>query len=52
VREDPTPVLAALTDVGPDIDDVTATLLREGIDAFVTPMQKLLAGTEAKRDGV
>jgi transaldolase/glucose-6-phosphate isomerase len=52
VREDPTPVLEALAEAGIDIDDVTAKLLREGIDAFVTPMEKLLAGIEAKREAI
>ncbi len=52
VREDPAPVLNALRDAGVDIDDVTDTLLREGIDAFVTPMEKLLAGIEAKREAI
>jgi transaldolase/glucose-6-phosphate isomerase len=51
-REDPTPVLAALAEAGIDMDDVTAKLLREGIDAFVTPMEKLLAGIEAKREAI
>ena len=32
---------------GIDLDDVTDTLLHDGIDAFVTPMQKLLAGIDA-----
>jgi len=32
-------VLTALADAGIDIDDVTDKLLRDGIDAFVTPMQ-------------
>jgi transaldolase len=49
IREDPTPVLTALADAGIDIDDVTDKLLSDGIDAFVTPMKKLLAGIEAKR---
>ncbi len=52
VREDPTPVLAALAEAGIDMDEVTAKLLREGIDAFVTPMEKLLAGIEAKREAI
>jgi transaldolase/glucose-6-phosphate isomerase len=52
VREDPAPVLDALAEAGIDMDDVTATLLREGIDAFVTPMEKLLAGIEAKREAI
>ncbi len=52
IREDPTPVLAALAEAGIDMDDVTDTLLQAGIDAFVTPMQKLLAGIEAKREAI
>jgi transaldolase/glucose-6-phosphate isomerase len=52
VREDPTPVLDALAEAGIDIDDVTDKLLRDGIDAFVTPMEKLLAGIEAKREAI
>lgn len=52
VREDPAPVLDALREAGIDLDDVTDTLLRQGIDAFVTPMEKLLAGIEAKREAI
>ena len=52
VREDPAPVLEELAAAGIDIDDVTDKLLREGIDAFVTPMEKLLAGIEAKREAI
>jgi transaldolase/glucose-6-phosphate isomerase len=52
VREDPEPVLRELADAGIDMDDVTDKLLREGIDAFVTPMEKLLAGIEAKREAI
>ena len=52
VREDPAPVLAALAEAGIDMDEVTDKLLREGIDAFVTPMEKLLAGIEAKREAI
>lgn len=51
-REDPATVLAELAEAGIDIDDVTAKLLRDGIDAFVTPMEKLLAGIEAKREAI
>jgi transaldolase len=47
--EDPTADLQALADAGIDLDDVTAKLLRDGIDAFMVPMQKLLDGIEAKR---
>ena len=52
VHEDPAPVLAGLAEAGIDMEDVTATLLRQGIDAFVTPMEKLLAGIEAKREAI
>ena len=52
VREDPTHVLQALAEAGIDMDDVTDTLLRAGVDAFVTPMEKLLAGIEAKREAI
>ncbi len=49
---DPTADLQALADAGIDLDDVTAKLLKEGIDAFVTPMEKLLAGIENKREAI
>jgi glucose-6-phosphate isomerase len=52
VREDPKAVLDALAEAGIDMDDVTDKLLRDGIDAFVTPMEKLLAGIEAKREAI
>ena len=52
VREDPAPVLERLAEAGIDLDDVTDKLLRDGIDAFVTPMEKLLAGIEAKREAI
>ena len=44
--------LSALAEAGIDLDDVTDKLLREGIDAFVTPMEKLLAGIESKREAI
>jgi transaldolase len=50
VLEDPAPVLEALREAGIDLDDVTDTLLRDGVDKFVEPMEKLLAGLEAKRE--
>jgi transaldolase / glucose-6-phosphate isomerase len=46
---DPGPALAALAAAGIDMDDVTATLLEQGIAAFVAPMDKLLAGLESTR---
>jgi glucose-6-phosphate isomerase len=50
--EDPTADLEALRDAGIDLDDVTAKLLRDGIDAFVVPMNKLLDGIESKREAI
>jgi glucose-6-phosphate isomerase len=50
--EDPTPDLDALREAGIDIDDVTDKLLRDGIDAFLVPMAKLLDGIERKREAV
>ena len=50
--EDPTADLQALADAGIDLEDVTDQLLREGIDAFMVPMQKLLDGIEAKRTAI
>ena len=48
--QDPSEDLRALADAGIDFEDVTAKLLRDGIDAFVTPFEKLLAGIESKRE--
>jgi transaldolase len=47
--EDPTADLEALAAAGIDLDDVTAKLLRDGIEAFKVPMNKLLEALEAKR---
>jgi len=51
-REDPTPVLEALADAGIDLKDVTDQLLREGVEKFVEPMDKLLDGIDTKREAV
>ena len=51
-QADPTSALAALAEAGIDIDDVTETLLTEGIAKFVEPMDKLLAGIESARQMV
>ena len=40
--------LSALADAGIDMDDVTAKLLREGIEKFVEPIDKLIAGIERR----
>jgi transaldolase/glucose-6-phosphate isomerase len=50
--DDPSADLDALRDAGIDLDDVTDKLLRDGIDAFVVPMNKLLDGIEAKREAI
>ena len=52
VREDPMPALEALREAGIDLEAVTDTLLRQGIDAFVTPMRTLLSGIETKREAI
>jgi transaldolase/glucose-6-phosphate isomerase len=49
---EPAEDLAALRDAGIDLDDVTDKLLRDGIDAFMVPMNKLLDGIESKREAI
>jgi len=49
---DPTPELDALAQAGIDMEEVTLKLLDDGIDAFVTPMQKLLTALESKREAI
>jgi transaldolase/glucose-6-phosphate isomerase len=51
-REDPAPVLQALAEAGIDMVDVTDQLLREGVEKFVEPMEKLLEGIDAKREAI
>jgi transaldolase / glucose-6-phosphate isomerase len=48
--EDPTADLQALADAGIDLKDVTDQLLREGVEKFVEPMEKLLDGIDSKRE--
>jgi transaldolase / glucose-6-phosphate isomerase len=50
--QDPSSDLQALADAGIDMTDVTDKLLSDGVDAFVTPMEKLLAGIESKREAI
>jgi transaldolase len=52
VTIDPSDDLKALADAGIDMGDVTDKLLKDGVDAFVTPMEKLLDGIDAKRKAV
>jgi transaldolase/glucose-6-phosphate isomerase len=51
-ERDPTPVLDALAEAGIDMPDVTDTLLREGIEKFVEPFDKLITGVESIREAV
>ncbi len=44
--QDPAETLQKLADAGIDMGDVTETLLDEGIDKFVEPFDKLIAGIE------
>ena len=50
--QDPSGDLDALREAGIDLDDVTDKLLRDGIDAFMVPMAKLLDGIERKREAI
>jgi transaldolase/glucose-6-phosphate isomerase len=50
--QDPGAELQALADAGIDMKDVTDKLLADGIAAFVTPFEALLAGVELAREGV
>ena len=50
--QDPSAELAALADAGIDMGEVTKKLLNDGIDKFVEPFDKLIAGVELTREGV
>lgn len=50
VDQDPTEQLEALREAGIDMDDVTAKLLKDGVDAFITPFEKLMSGIESARE--
>ncbi len=47
---DPAPELEALAEAGIDMTDVTDKLLKDGIDAFVKPFDKLIAGVESSKE--
>ncbi len=49
---DPGEDLQRLADAGIDMGDVTKTLLREGIEKFVTPFDQLIGGVELAREGI
>ncbi len=48
--QDPGADLRALADAGIDMNDVTDTLLREGIEKFVEPYDELIRGVESARE--
>ena len=50
--QDPSDDLRRLAEAGIDLDDVTEKLLRDGIEAFVKPMDKLIAGIDRKREAI
>src|ERR687889_596237 len=50
--QDPGAELEALAGAGIDMTDVTQKLLREGIEKFVEPFDKLIAGVELTREGI
>ena len=50
--QDPTPDLERLAKAGIDMDDVTDTLLRDGIAAFEKSLDGLLEGVEDKREAI
>jgi transaldolase / glucose-6-phosphate isomerase len=50
--QDPTEDLERLAAAGIDMEDVTAKLLREGIEKFMEPFDALIGGIELTREGV
>ncbi|HLM25944.1 MAG TPA: bifunctional transaldolase/phosoglucose isomerase [Thermoleophilaceae bacterium] len=50
--QDPAEDLKALEEAGIDMADVTDKLLKDGVAAFVTPFEKLLAGVESVKEAV
>jgi transaldolase/glucose-6-phosphate isomerase len=50
--QDPSAELAQLAEAGIDMSDVTSKLLREGIEKFLEPFDKLVAGVELTREGI
>jgi transaldolase / glucose-6-phosphate isomerase len=52
VEIDPEPDLRALAEAGIDLRDVTAKLLREGVDKFVEPFEKLAEAIDSRREAI
>jgi transaldolase / glucose-6-phosphate isomerase len=51
-EQDPSAALQALADAGIDMTDVTETLLREGIEKFIVPFDRLVESIESTREGI
>ncbi len=51
-EQDPGAELEALAEAGIDLKDVTDTLLRDGIEKFVEPFDRLLESIELTREGI
>jgi transaldolase / glucose-6-phosphate isomerase len=49
---DPEADLRALAKAGIDLDDVTAKLLRDGVEKFVDPFDKLFAAIDSRREAI
>jgi transaldolase/glucose-6-phosphate isomerase len=51
-EQDPSAELNALAEAGIDLKDVTDKLLRDGIEKFIEPFDKLLESIELTREGI
>jgi transaldolase / glucose-6-phosphate isomerase len=51
-EQDPSAELQALADAGIDMTDVTETLLRDGIEKFIVPFDRLVESIESTREGI
>jgi transaldolase / glucose-6-phosphate isomerase len=51
-EQDPGAELQALADAGIDMTDVTQTLLRDGIEKFIVPFDRLVESIEFTREGI
>ena len=49
---DPDPDLRALAEAGIDLDDVTDKLLREGVEKFIEPFDKLFHAIDSRREAI
>jgi transaldolase/glucose-6-phosphate isomerase len=51
-EQDPSAELQALAEAGIDMTDVTETLLRDGIEKFIVPFDRLVESIESTREGI